>query len=366
MLPWFKADTDEIVDGMLDYEWSSPAPYYLAAIEWQAIVAANREAKWSHARLAKRWQRPVCWVRRLRENIPSQAFSKQIAGGSQDDSKEIASASQGGRKDIAGQSQGRSSCGAGSGTLDSKAIADESQDGRRSVADTSQVDSKEYAGSRARILDPKILRSESRDQDREIEGEEEKKHPPTPQGGSATATAQPTQLAIVPPPSASTSSKRKGSSTEASPALPSVLASLTSRPDTGMWAALWSKLHVGHKPFILEIVKVWDAYRATFPERRVLDDDGANKIGEALRLGYSVEDLCKVPAGARLSPFHMGENDKGKRYIDVVSLYREAKTIDAHIERLPPNSVQGKQITRNAFGGREEVIDWAKEFGGRR
>ena len=361
MLPWFKADTDEIVDGMLDYEWSSPAPYYLAAIEWRAIVAANREAKWSHARLAKRWQRPVCWVRRLRENIPSQAFSKQIAGGSQEDSKGIARTSQDDSKDIAWQSQGRSRGGAGSGVFDSKAIADASHDGSKMVAEVSQEDSKEHAGSRARVLDPKILRSENRDQERE----EEKKHPPTPQGGSANAAAQPTQLAIVPPPSPSTS-KRKGSSTEASPALPGVLASLTSRPDAGMWAALWSKLHVGHKPFILEIVKVWDAYRATFPERRVLDDDGANKIGEALRLGYSVEDLCKVPAGARLSPFHMGENDKGKRYIDVVSLYREAKTIDAHIERLNPPKTAAKPATRNIYGGQQEGIDWDAELKGGR
>jgi hypothetical protein len=106
----------------------------------------------------------------------------------------------------------------------------------------------------------------------------------------------------------------------------------------------------------------------------VLDDDGAKKIGEALRLGYSVQDLCKVPAGARLSPFHMGENDRKKKYIDVVSLYREARTIDAHIERLQQGSKQEPrqeqpkepQIVRNAFGGREEVADFTAFFGGKR
>jgi len=123
---------------------------------------------------------------------------------------------------------------------------------------------------------------------------------------------------------------------------------------------------VANKPFVLEIVQVWDAYRAVFPERRVLDDDGANKIGEALRLGYSVQDLCKVPAGARLSPFHMGENDKGKRYIDVVSLYREAKTIDAHIERLNPPKTVTKSSTRNIYGGQQEGIDWDAELRGGR
>ena len=51
-------------------------------------------------------------------------------------------------------------------------------------------------------------------------------------------------------------------------------------------------------------------------------------------------DHREVPAGARLSPFHMGENDKGKRYIDVVSLYREARTINAHIEASRGNATK--------------------------
>lgn len=366
MLPWFKADTDEIVDGMLDYEWSSPAPYYLAAIEWQAIVASNRESKWSHARLAKRWQRPVCWVRRLRENIPSQAFSKQIADSSQGDSKTIADTSQEDSKRLAGKSQGRSSGGAGSEALDSKAVAGGSQDRRKQIARPSQADSKGDAGSCARVLDPKILRSEIRDLDEERDREEEKKEdPPTPQGGSAEAAAKPTQLAIVP--TSSPATKRKGApSAEAGVSLPGVLSSLAGRSDAGMWATLWTKLHVAHKPFVLEIVQVWDAYRTAFPERRVLDDDGANKIGEAIRLGYSVQDLCKVPAGARLSPFHMGENDKGKRYIDVVSLYREARTINAHIERLQPLKTAAKPATRNIYGGQQEGIDWDAELKGGR
>lgn len=362
MLPWFKANTLDVIEGMLGHEWAEPAPLYLAVIEYQAIIAAGRQDKWSHDKLAKRWKRPICWARKVRAMSSSQADSKPVASESQADSKPVARKSQEDSKLIAGESQARSSNGAGSGAFDSKEVAGKSQEDSRPVAGESQADSKQFAASRARILDPKIL-------DREGEGdreEEKKEDPPAPQGGMVQVVSQqPAQLAIVQPAIHEQKAPAK---------LPSMLSSLSSRPDAKMWATIWSKLPAKEKPYIIEIVKVWDAYRAVFPERRVLDDDGAKKIGEALALGYSVEDLCKVPAGARLSPFHMGQNDKGKKYIDVVSLYREARTIDAHVERIQQANKQeprqeqpkGQQFTRNAFGGREEVADFTAFFGGKR
>lgn len=192
MLPWFKADTDAIVDGMLDHEWSSPAPFYLAVIEWQALVAAGRADRWSHARLAKRWQRPICWARKVREHASSQANRKQIADGSQEDNSYIAAQSQVNRRSVASQSQGRSSGGAGSGAFDRKAIADESQMDRRSVADTSQEDSKDHAGSRARILNPKILEREDIDREEDKEGDDDahQQHSPVALSGDCELTQE--------------------------------------------------------------------------------------------------------------------------------------------------------------------------------
>lgn len=192
MLPWFKADTDAIVDGMLDHEWSTPAPFYLAVIEWQALVAAGRADKWSHPRLAKRWQRPVCWVRKLRDAVSSQANRRQIADTSQADSRTIAGSSQDDSRLVAVKSQGRSSSGAGSGAFDRSSIADESQLNRRLIAGTSQDDSKEHAGSRARILDPKILEREDIDREEDKEGDATsiQQHPPVSLSGDVVSQTQ--------------------------------------------------------------------------------------------------------------------------------------------------------------------------------
>ena len=374
MLPWFKADTDQIIDGMLDYEWSSPTPYYLASIEWQAIVAAGRADKWSHPRLAKRWNRPVCWVRRLREQVGSQANRRQIADASQDDSRYIADTSQDNSRDDAGKSQGRSSSGAASGASSSRSIADESQMNRRLIAGTTQADSRDDAGSRARILDPRDLRDleESVDKDRE----QEQGSPLPPKGGPVSVENQP--VIDVPSPKdpnpgfGSPATLRDQDLVPAPiPVLPKILASLASRPDAKMWKTVWEGLKASHKPVILEIVNVWDAYRTIFPDRRVLDKQGASKIAEALLLGYSLEDLALVPTGAAKSSYHMGQNDQGKRYVDVVTLYRDAKAIDDHIRRAKPLDSPARAKlpaeTRNAFGGRQEAIDWHSELGqGRR
>ena len=148
--------------------------------------------------------------------------------------------------------------------------------------------------------------------------------------------------------------------------LPDVLSCLRPRSDARMWSVVWQKFSAQNRAVILEVVRVWDAYREVFPERRVLDDDGAKKIAEAVLLGFSVEELSQVPVGAKMSPFHMGQNDQNKRYIDPVSLYRETRTINAHIERAKgPSEKKRAEVaidTRNAFGGRQECIDWDSEL----
>jgi hypothetical protein len=225
MLPWFKADTDAIIDGMLDFEWSSPAPFYLAALEWQAIVAAGRADKWSHPRLAKRWMRPVCWVRRLKEQIGSQANRRQIADASQDDSRCVADESQADSRLVAGKSQGRSSSGRASGDFLSRAIAGSSQADSRLVAGSSQDDSREDAASRARILDPKILDAEKRleieieirDKTGDADAPHQQQHPlaaPSPVAVSqpasteASPSAQPAPATPAPNPDPAPSVKR--------------------------------------------------------------------------------------------------------------------------------------------------------------
>ena len=372
MLPWFKADTDAVIDGMLDHEWSSPAPFYLAVIEWQAIVAAGRTDKWSHPRLAKRWQRPVCWVRKLKDIVASQANRRQIADASQGDSRLIAGSSQDDSRSVAGKSQGQPSGGRTSGDFDSRAIADRSQDNSRLIAGSSQDDSRDNAASRApAILDPKILDLEIQIESVDRDGEKKKDPPLPPVGGDAVVDQKP-QLSLVDLSSDHdpTPVSKRRSPSKSPTGLPGVLSSLEGRQDAQMWKAIWEGLKASHKPVVLEIVQVWDAYRQVFPDRKVLDKQGAGKIADALLLGYSVEDLALVPVGASKSEFHMGKNEHGKRYLDVVTLFRDSKAIDDHIRRCKglDSETRGKvpTQTRNAFGGRQEGIDWDSEFGPKR
>jgi hypothetical protein len=358
MIRWFPMPA-EVVQAHLATTgaYAAPASEMMAMLEYGFIATSGQMSFWTERRLAERWGWSKSRVHRLTLNYADlvekrvdQEWTKKGPEKDQERTKTEPEADQERTKQI--------SSGAASGVFSGpKAVKNEPEPNQERTKN-------EPEKSLARALGSYTLTDATNHSTERVQRHQE--HPPTPQGGTAVAAAKPAQLAIVPT-SSPAPSKRKGSpNAEAGVSLPSVLSSLDGRSDAGMWATLWTKLHVANKPFVLEIVQVWDAYRAVFPERRVLDDDGANKIGEALRLGYSVQDLCKVPAGARLSPFHMGENDKGKRYIDPVSLYREAKTIDAHIERLNPPKTVTKSSTRNIYGGQQEGIDWDAELRGGR
>jgi len=357
MIRWFPMPA-EVVQAHLATTgaYSAPASEMMAMLEYGFIATSGQMSFWTERRLAERWGWSKSRVHRLTLNyaelVAKRADQEWTKKGPEKDQERTSSEPE------ADQERTKTiSSGAASGVFSGP---DSVKSGPRADQERTK---NEPEKSLARASGSYTLTDATKNSTERVQKHQEA--PPTPQGGSAEAAAKPTQLAIVP--TSSPATKRKGApSAEAGVSLPGVLSSLAGRSDAGMWATLWTKLHVAHKPFVLEIVQVWDAYRTAFPERRVLDDDGANKIGEAIRLGYSVQDLCKVPAGARLSPFHMGENDKGKRYIDPVSLYREAKTIDAHIERLNPPKTAAKPATRNIYGGQQEGIDWDAELKGGR
>jgi hypothetical protein len=238
-------------------------------------------------------------------------------------------------------------------------------------AGSKQEASKQQAASCARASsDPKILERDLDPECRQDQMEiEKKKDPPLPPvGGDAVVDQK--QLPLVDLSSDPTPVSKRRSPSKPSSGLPGVLASLEGRPDAHMWKAIWEGLKASHKPVMLELVQVWDAYRQVFPDRKVLDKQGAGKIADALLLGYSVEDLALVPVGASKSEFHMGKNEHGKRYLDVVTLFRDSKAIDDHLGRSKglDSQTRGKvpTQTRNAFGGRQEGIDWDSEFGQKR
>lgn len=76
-----------------------------------------------------------------------------------------------------------------------------------------------------------------------------------------------------------------------------------------------------------------------------LDKKRKSLISAAVKLGYSCDDLEMSITGYSLSPFHMGDNDKGVKYNGLDLILRDASKIDAGIQFFsnPPVKKIGDQ-----------------------
>ena len=94
-----------------------------------------------------------------------------------------------------------------------------------------------------------------------------------------------------------------------------------------------------------DVLQIFDHWKSTLGhDRAKLDQKRSKQITSALALGYSVEDLCNAITGCSLSPFHMGDNEKGQRYDTLDLILRNAEKIDQFIGfyRNPPKPINGK------------------------
>jgi hypothetical protein len=62
--------------------------------------------------------------------------------------------------------------------------------------------------------------------------------------------------------------------------------------------------------------------------RSKLTKSRLSKISARLAEGYVVEDLVDAVRGVCLSPFHMGQNDRGQRYDDIVTVLRDGSQVE--------------------------------------
>jgi hypothetical protein len=69
--------------------------------------------------------------------------------------------------------------------------------------------------------------------------------------------------------------------------------------------------------------------RPTHRVQPVLSDKRRKKIADAVKL-YGVETCLQAVEGVTFSDFHMGANNRGKKYDDIELVLRDA----AHIERF--------------------------------
>ena len=81
-----------------------------------------------------------------------------------------------------------------------------------------------------------------------------------------------------------------------------------------------------------------------------LDNKRKSLIKQALKLGYSVSDLCDAILGCSYTPHNMGNNEQGQRYDGLHIIFRNADQIDRFIRNShsPPRSLTALQRSTQA------------------
>jgi hypothetical protein len=91
-----------------------------------------------------------------------------------------------------------------------------------------------------------------------------------------------------------------------------------------------------------------------------LDEKRKGIIGKALKLGYSVADLCQAIAGCSYTPHNIGDNDRGQRYDGLHVILRDADQIDRFIRncKFPPRPVS--EADRRSQATVHNLQSWMK------
>lgn len=95
--------------------------------------------------------------------------------------------------------------------------------------------------------------------------------------------------------------------------------------------------------------EVFDFWREQLSNARSrLDDKRRKAILARFRDGYTVEDLQLAVMGCKASEFHNGANDRGRRYVSIELICRDADHVDSFIEIA--EKAAGVEMARIARG----------------
>lgn len=92
-----------------------------------------------------------------------------------------------------------------------------------------------------------------------------------------------------------------------------------------------------------EVVEVFEEWKSTLGKKSSLDAKRHSLLADRLK-DFTVAQLKLVPRGALLSSWHMGENPKKKKYLEVSTLYRDSEQIEKFIE-LATEPSRGTLVT---------------------
>ena len=152
--------------------------------------------------------------------------------------------------------------------------------------------------------------------------------PPNPQGGLPPVEVQQEAFSLKP------EAKERG-----------IPDSLKGREDfEWLRSSLWPSISPARRVFLEPVLQVWDAWKVVFPGDHKLTKQRFDTVARWLEgkvPAYTVEQLCQVPAGVRLSDWHMAE----ARYQDVASIFQSSAKIDGHLSRLKAPAATKAQPT---------------------
>ena len=99
-----------------------------------------------------------------------------------------------------------------------------------------------------------------------------------------------------------------------------------------------------------DIERIFDAWRSVLDHPKAqLDEKRTKIIAERLK-DFTADELCRVPEGARRSSFHMGQNDRARKYDDIRILFRDAEQVEKFLELAePPKPVLNKPPVRDEY-----------------
>jgi len=88
-----------------------------------------------------------------------------------------------------------------------------------------------------------------------------------------------------------------------------------------------------------QVKEVWDHYLATFgdlfPRGLTLTKDRRTKIEARLKEGCTVDEIKEAITNIRKSPFHCGDNDRGKIYADITFICRNRSKVEEWMNYQP-------------------------------
>jgi hypothetical protein len=112
---------------------------------------------------------------------------------------------------------------------------------------------------------------------------------------------------------------------------------------------------------ILEVFAKWRSYHERAFSRPTPQLKEWTKIKLRFEEGYTVEQLCRAIDGIHKSPWHLGENPGGTRYVSLELCLRDAKHVEQFLEiaNQPQQPVLSEKTKRNV----RALESWAQRGG---